>query len=76
MTKVSKEEFYKVIYENDLDVCVHVRNNYEYLKSKMVTDFKFRNGELFGTNFHNYDIESDNYGEQEYFLTNKWIKRG
>lgn len=43
MKEVTKDEFYKVIKDNGLDVCVSVRGDYPY-----TNDFIFRNGSLFG----------------------------
>jgi hypothetical protein len=70
MKEVTKKQFYKVIYDNDLDVCVF--STYNQGKQLMTTEFKFRNSEVFGYSYHNYDLDSDQYGEQTYTIANKW----
>ena len=72
MVEISKEDFYKIINDNDLDICVYAnRINSNKL---MVTDFKFRNGVYFGINYHNYDLDSDKYGQQTYVIDEDWVK--
>jgi hypothetical protein len=73
MVEVTKEQFYKVIYDNDLDVCVH--SDYNNIKKLMTTDFKFRNGVAFGVSYHNYDLDSDDYGKQTYHIVKEWIQK-
>ena len=72
MVEVSKEDFYKVIYDNDLDICVKARG--KNADQIMVTDFKFRNGVVFGYNYHNYNLDSDDYGKQYYTIDEGWVK--
>ena len=72
MVEVSKEQFYKVIYDHDLDICVYAQMN--TATKMMTTKFEFRNGELFGRAVHNYDLDSDDYGKQVYTIESKWIK--
>ena len=70
MREVDKKEFFKIINENELDICV----NSEYIKggqwgkTLIKTKFTYRNGIIFGESITNYDLDSDNYGKVTYFI--------
>lgn len=66
MKSIDKEEFYYIIYKNDLDICVN--SSWDNIKQLMTTKFTYRNGNLFGYCYTNYDTDSDNYGENTYFI--------
>lgn len=65
MRQVTKDEFYKIIYDGKLDVCVgRPIGNYPY-----TTDFKFRNGNLFGRVVDKYESPEFKWPViSEYFL--------
>ena len=70
--EVPKEQFWKIIYDNDLDICVKAHGiNIDQI---MITDFKFRSGIVFGYGYHNYNFDSEKYGEQTYKIDKDWIK--
>jgi len=69
MKLISKQDFYKIIYDNDLDICVF--SNWNSVEQKMTTKFTFRNGQLFGYCYTNYDTDSEYYGENIYEIIEK-----
>lgn len=71
MIRVSKEQFYKVIYDHDLDVCVYSR--YNNITKIMTTDFKFRSGKMFGISISNHDLSSDDYDVNTYDIDEAWL---
>lgn len=69
LQKVSKEEFYGVIYDRKLDVCVSVlRGPHPY-----TCQFKFRDGRLFGESRPRPDSWPV---EDDYFLAPAWVNLG
>jgi hypothetical protein len=70
MKPISKQAFYKVIYDGDLDICVST-SSIEWAKG-CNTKFHFRNGKLFGMAYTNYDTESDNYSEVTYEIVDEY----
>jgi hypothetical protein len=67
---ISKQAFYKVIYDGEMDICVAA--SWNNIKQLMSTKFTFRNGKLFGMSYHNYDTETDNYGEETYEIVDEY----
>ena len=70
MKEIDKKDFFKIIYDNDLDICV----NSDYIKggqwgkTLIKTKFTYRNGVIFGESITNYDLDSDDYGKVTYFI--------
>lgn len=48
MKEITKDEFYKIINDNRLDVVVYPKTNEPGYWYPHTTEFKFRNGTLFG----------------------------
>lgn len=70
MKEIDKKEFYKIIYDKELDICVssdYIKGG-EWGKATIKTKFTYRNGDIFGESLTNYDLDSDDYGKVSYFI--------
>lgn len=76
MEEVTKEEFYRIIKENGLDVCYQPCGNFPYYG-----EWKFRTGKIFGkdepiikdSDKHNYALYNDGYGRR-FFIAKEYAK--
>jgi hypothetical protein len=71
MKPISKQAFYKVIYDGDMDICVNSKS--EGWCKRMTTKFTFRNGKLFGMAYTDYnDIDSNGFSKVTYEIVDEY----
>ena len=68
MKEVTKDEFYKIINDNRLDVVVYPKTNEPGHWYPHTTEFKFRNGTLFGKVVEEYHDGEHHPVVEKYYI--------
>ncbi len=68
MKAISKKDFFKIIYEKDLDICFYSQMN--SITQVMTTKAEYRNGKSFGKIVTEYDkINEEGLGTVTYYIS-------